>query len=268
MKLLLNYANHVFAASQWLNSVSGRLQGGLDDVASFGPADIDPAFAARNRHTLSLRRGNGCWLWKPYFIRRELMRLSAGDFLFYCDSGVYFLRSIDPLVEIYRQARQDLVPFELPFLEREWTKRDAFVLLDCERPQFTETPQRLASFVLLRKSSFAEDFVSQWLALAEDPRLLTDQPNECGLSDYPGFREHRFDQSLFSLLTKRHGLAAFPNPACRRKSLLRWTLATSPRHILCHTRWKRVPLAVRLQWQARLAMHSWRTGRSASRKAA
>ncbi len=133
--------------------------------------------------------------------------------MFYCDSGSYFVNSIENLIHALEKSEQDLLCFELGEYEKHWTKRDAFVLLDCDDAKFTETKQRLASFSLWRKSALTTALAAQWLAAAQDERLLTDLPNQMGLPNFDGFRAHRHDQSIFSLLTKRHGLPAFRDPS-------------------------------------------------------
>jgi hypothetical protein len=35
--------------------------------------------------------------------------------------------------------------------------------------------------------------------------------NVCGLPNYPGFEDHRHDQSVLSLLARKHGIATRPD---------------------------------------------------------
>jgi hypothetical protein len=213
MTLLVNYANHSFHAAQRLNSQTGRNVAGFDRVVSYTPRDIDGEFFARNRDVLVQARGNGYWLWKPYFIRRSLDLLRDGDALFYCDAGAYFVAPIAPFIECCFRAEQDVFPTEMQLFEKDWTKRDAFLLLGCDAADFAQSLQRQASYILLRKSASAVAFADEFLRYAQDVRVLTDRANEMGEPDYPGFREHRHDQSIFSLLTKKHGFAAYADPS-------------------------------------------------------
>ena len=257
MKLLLNYANQRFAELQRRNSESGLAVAGFDRVLSFGPDDIDAEFAARNRGILEQERGNGYWLWKPYFIARTLESLAPGEWLFYCDAGARFVAPIDPLIDVSRRDGQDVIVFELPHPERRWTKRDAFVLLDCDRPEFSESRQRLASFHLWRHSPESLRLARQWLELAQDERLLTDLPNHCGLPNHRGFQGHRHDQSLFSLLTKKQGLVAYRNPSQQgTRDAKRY--ANSPYgQLIEHTRIARAPLAQRVWRKVRKTARHW-----------
>jgi hypothetical protein len=137
MKLLINYSNKAFRRSRKLNSATGMQRGGFDKVISYGRRDIAREFFTKNENILSQRRGNGYWLWKPYFIERSLRLLRPGDFLFYSDAGASFVASVEPLVEICLRTGQDIIPFELMQLEKHWTKRDAFILLGCDSPEYT-----------------------------------------------------------------------------------------------------------------------------------
>lgn len=213
MKLLINYANNIFRTSQQLNSKSGMETGAFDKVISYSPEDIDADFYNQNREILSQRRGNGYWLWKPYFIKKTLEMLKDGDFLFYCDAGAYFIQPITPIIDISLETGQNVMIFELDLMEKMWTKRDAFILMDCDRSEFTDSNQRLAGFTLWRKSNLAMEVAHEFLRFAQDKRIITDMKNQCGHPNYPGFIAHRHDQSIISLLTKKYGLGAYRDPS-------------------------------------------------------
>ena len=211
-KLLLNYANHAFRKSQRLNSKTAKEIGNFDRVLSFSPRNIDRGFYQANRHILDQEKGNGYWLWKPYFIQRALDNVEVGDFVFYSDSGSYFIGSIDLAIDVCISSGQDILPFELPYLEKSYTKRDAFILLDCDRPEYYDTKQRQSGFILIKKSNLAMDFFHNLNQVCQDERILTDMENRMGFPNYDGFIAHRHDQSIFSLLTKKYRLDAFRDP--------------------------------------------------------
>ncbi|CAG34747.1 hypothetical protein [Desulfotalea psychrophila] len=211
-KILINYADDAFKKAQKKNSESGIAIGGFDQCISYGPKDIGSDFAKKNKKILSQKRGAGYWLWKPYIIQKTLELLAYGDFLFYCDSGSHFIGSIDPLIDISTQRSQDVIVFDLEHIEKRWTKRDAFVLLGCDEEKYKETMQRIGGFVLIKKTDRSLSFFDEYLRYAQDERILTDQVNSCG-ENYPGFVEHRHDQSILSLLSKKHGLESYRDPS-------------------------------------------------------
>ena len=223
MKLLINYANSLFKTSQKINSATGLRLARFDKVISYSPKDIDRNFYRRNRKILSQRRGNGYWLWKPYFVRKSLDLLDEGDLLFYCDSGAFFRSSIQPFTQAMEEAKQQLLPFSLRknLLEKTWTKRDAYILLGCDEPKYADSPQMVGGLHLWRKSKFATDFADEWLRYAQDERAITDMPNRLGKPNCHEFLGHRHDQSIFSLLVKKHGIKSYEEITKNRSAFVK-----------------------------------------------
>jgi len=209
----MSYADSRYSYVQELQVQSARKYCRFDQIHAYGPQDIDADFRARHHAVLKQRRGGGYWLWKSHLIDRTLRQLPTNSVLMYSDAGAVFVADCEPLLSLCASSNCDVVCFELMQLERMYTKRDAFVLLNCDAPEFTHTRQRLGSFMIIRKSDNSTRFVSEWLRWSEDPRLLTDAQNTQGLPDYADFIDHRHDQSIFSLLTKKHGLPAFRDPS-------------------------------------------------------
>ena len=223
MKVLVNYANAIFREAQKRNSNTALEVGGLDRVISYGPMNIDVRFMYKNIDILTKHRGNGYWLWKPYFILKSLHKIADGDYLLYADSGAYFVKPVDPLIERMHSYGQTVLPFTLRhnvYLRKQWTKRDAFILMGMDDLDFPDEFQIAATFILFQKSQFAINFVAEWLHYAQDERILTDIPNQMGKPNYPGFTDHRHDQSILDLLVVKHGLTFSVKPAEWRKELL------------------------------------------------
>ncbi len=69
--------------------------GKVDYFYAYGPKDIDIEFKLSNNDILSRNRGNGYWLWKPYFILKTLKeKLREGDYLIYTDATILYLSLI------------------------------------------------------------------------------------------------------------------------------------------------------------------------------
>jgi hypothetical protein len=245
--VLINYANDLFRKSQKINSRTGKEFDLFTKVISYHPNNIDADFRKKNIEILEQIRGNGYWLWKPYFIKKTLDDLNWGDFLFYCDSGSYFINSIQDLISLSQQKNQDVIPFELTHLEGEWTKRDAFVLMDCDSDKFYNTKQRLGGFVLIKKSELSMRFVEDWLAFAQDKRILADSENECGLENYPQFKGHRHDQSVFSLLTKKYDFTAYRDPSQYGNDLKKLYPDSNYEQLIVLNRVRNFPIYIRIK---------------------
>ena len=91
-----------------------------------------------------------------------------------------------------------------PQLERQYTKRDAFILLGVDSPFYSETGQFNAAFQIYKKTRFTEAFLEEYLYYSQDRRIITDDPNKLGKENYNEFKDHRHDQSILSLLTKKY----------------------------------------------------------------
>jgi hypothetical protein len=214
-KVLINYANDAFRESQKKNTKTGIEVAGFDSVIEYSPKDIDKKFYRKNKYILRQLRGGGYWLWKPYIIFKTLMKreIKNGDYIFYADSGSYFIDKIDFILDISKKYNQDIIPFTSndADIEKNWTKKDVFILMGLDSRKYTETPQRGPGFILLKKSKKSKKFFKEFLKYAQDERIITDMPSELG-EDPQGFVENRHDQSIFSLLSKKYNLKAFRHP--------------------------------------------------------
>lgn len=90
MKILINYADKQYEPARKWNTLTGRYIARFDKVYEYTPNDIDQSFAKLHHDILSQKRGNGLWLWKPYFVNKALSDCSDGDIIFYCDSGSFY----------------------------------------------------------------------------------------------------------------------------------------------------------------------------------
>lgn len=214
MIIAINYADKGFAKAQRLNLQTAG-QWGADKTIAYTPDDIDSGFYEKNKEILTIKKGGGLYLWKPYFINKAYRLLGKGDYLIYTDAGSIYINSINYLTECMEKEHADIMVFSLEdkMLERRYTKRDAFVLMGCDSPRYTDTPQSIGGYVVIKKSDFAESFIAEDLKFAQDKRIITEQANTQGLPDYPEFIAHRHDQSVWSLMSKKYELKRFRDPS-------------------------------------------------------
>lgn len=171
----------------------------------------------RQARVLAASRGAGWWLWKPLAVRWALDQAAPGDIVAYLDAGNRFMPNISLPDQAERLlARTDVAARRAGCcLERHYTSRCVLHRLGvASSSAVVDTEQVTATFVLLRNTAIASHFVDEWLALVEDPVLLTGSCSRAGAGEketgeYPGFCEHLADQSLFSILFKRYGFEAF-----------------------------------------------------------
>lgn len=211
MKYLINYADLAFFRSRMLNSLTG-IQAGFDAVIQYKRENIDDKFLTKNNSILSQRRGAGYWLWKPYFILKTLERLDDGDILFYADAGTEFVRSADPLFARIEKEPMGIAAFQLTggHKEGEYTRKSVIEALGLDPAVVRTTDQIMASFVIARKCESSIKVVKKWLESCEDPDLILDKDRDP--DEFPEFKDHRHDQSLWSLWTKKLNVPVYPDP--------------------------------------------------------
>lgn len=181
------------------------LQAGFDQAIMYGEKDLDEEFKEKNKYILSKSRGFGCWIWKPYIIKKTLDLMEDGDLLCYADSGTYFTNSLMPLIDTLLKEPSMILSFELTgLLEKQYTKRDTFVLMGLDTPEYTESSQREATWIFLIKTRITMHIIEEYLKYAQDARIITDDPNTQYLPNYKEFIDHRHDQSIWSLLMKKY----------------------------------------------------------------
>jgi hypothetical protein len=238
MKLLLNFATANFQKAQQFNSKTALQVGGFDRVFCANLDLVDGDFKRKHSAILNHSKGAGYWLWKPYFLLRALTELQDGDVLMYADSASHFINSAIPLLNLPAAFHQDIIPFELELPESAWTKRDTFFYMGIDGRGFEQSRQFLASFIVIRKSATSIQFAQEYLHHCCNPNILTDLENSCGLPNYPGFKAHRHDQSVFSLLCKKYSLQGFRDPSQWGNSRIAKYANSDYPQILEHTRQK------------------------------
>src|SRR5690349_23833908 len=197
--LLINYADGSFHEAQKLNLKTGLLIGRFDRAIPYSRSDLDEDFRARNEAILSQEIGAGYWLWKPYIVLSALKhQMAENDILFYSDAGAVFIAPATPVLDLCRSEEAPILLFTLEpeHTNRKWVKRDCLHYMGMDRQPYLDMPLIVSGYFVCRKTAFTLAFFEEWLALAEDPRILTDAPNTCGLPDYPQFIAHRRDQSI------------------------------------------------------------------------
>jgi len=182
---------------------------GADTVVQCDRSSVHPAFREAHRGVLSQTCGDGYWLWKPFIIDSALSSMQDGEVLFYVDADQVFT---GPVKEACARAltHQHIFFRQLPqqYLEQHWTKADAFYYFGVyDRADIGASPQFEAGRLIMVASPATRSFVSSWLSACCVGALITDEPGR--IADFSGFREHRHDQSMFSLSAKTAGLTNF-----------------------------------------------------------
>ena len=151
----ISYGSSQYAKSLEYNGKSALEIAKVDKFYGYTPKDIDEDFKRKNKYILEKGRGNGYWLWKPYFLYKTLKeKLNYGDYLIYSDAAIMYVDLAQKLVDFLNEKNLEMYLHRLPHLEKYYTKRDAFILLGVDQPFYTETGQFNAAFKIYKKTKF------------------------------------------------------------------------------------------------------------------
>jgi len=209
MKILLNFADDKFKAQQKFNSTSALSTGGFDKVLEFSSNDIDPDFYNKHKEILDEPRGAGYWLWKPYFIYKSLLNSNEGDYLFYCDSGSYFTNSINLLIDCMNQNELDLMPFECPLLNIQYSKLEFVEFIN--NTDWLYKNQTIGTFLLVKNSPITRKIILEFLELCTVAKLIKDPKLYDKQHDL--YIAHRHDQTILSYVLWKNNITAFRDPS-------------------------------------------------------
>ena len=188
---------------------TARKYGKVSQTMIFNLKDMDENFKRDNKDILEAggERRKGCYLWKPYFVNKAFSQITIGDYIIYLDAaGNYYRSNVNEIIQYMEKKGLEIIGSrKYKYLEKHWTKRDAFVLMDCDTEEYTNQYQCYAGFLIAKKTEKTIKFFDEWLMHAQNYNIITNAPNVCGKEDYEGFEEHRFDQSILSILLKKYG---------------------------------------------------------------
>lgn len=179
----------------------------FDRYISYSPTLLEkhfPAFVKEHSSILTQPRGAGYWLWKPFLILKMLEKYGPGTQVWYMDSGD-LIRSANFRTALLNHFKvSDIcLSYSSQPINKKYTKRDCFYYMECDEEKYWNAPHVEAGGCGFQYSINSRAFLEQWLDYCFDPRILTDIPNECGLPNLPGFKDHRHDQSILTNLALR-----------------------------------------------------------------
>ena len=211
------YANSIFSKAKERIIKEANGTGWFTSVEGLGPEDLPPMFTEVYKDILSLDRGGGYWIWKMAVIEMAMDSMDEGDVLVYVDAGCKINKEGAMLFQEYLQVLQespyDMIGFQIGHTEQKWTTEAIFQAFNVSKDDpIRTTHQIMATSLFLRKGNH----LRQWLArvnqvLMHDPFLITDKYNGQGKSAYPGFKDNRHDQSIFSVSRKQMGCILLPS---------------------------------------------------------
>jgi len=175
---------------------------GFEDIRVLGPTSLTEEFVRESSETLSMHRGAGYWLWKPWVIQNIAKCLPDGNGLMYVDAGVILKNDKDYFASLLLDDKIHLWRTEDDYnSNRYWIDESVWNTLvgpNLERTGF----HFWAGAILSTNNHSFRSVVSDWLEYCKNPKLL--RPDS-----FPNYEPnydliaHRHDQSILNCLVAR-----------------------------------------------------------------
>ena len=160
-----------------------------------------------NKFIESNKRGYGYWLWKSYIIKKQLEMLNDNDILLYFDSSIIFRANKDKFIDLFNIVKRDYIIgsfCKVLCLEYVWNKMDLIENLNMNNDKYLNTRQRQAGSLMILNNKKTRELINNWYTLSTQYHFIDD--TKSNKKNRNGFKEHRHDQSIFSLLTKKYNI--------------------------------------------------------------
>ena len=183
----------------------------FSDVYSVDENDLMKNFSSfwesHKDFMLGNRRGFGYWIWKSYLISELLENIPEDSIIFYMDSGCQLNpKGMNRFKEYcdYTMEYGGLV-FNLNLPELQWTKSDTYHRVFGELSDDVTEMQHVGGINFFKNTPKTLKFVKEWqqICCEDNYHYIDDSPST--KQNHDMFKEHRHDQSVFSLLIKKYG---------------------------------------------------------------
>ena len=207
-KYFITYGDKNYAIQRNRISFQAKKLNIFDRVITYKPRSLNKKFREKFKNVLIQKHGGGFWLWKPFIILETLKKMNEGDILIYVDAG----SSINPkgknrlveYFEILKHSKENLLLFEMPLVEKNWTSKEVFEYFDVkDNKEITDSNQFMGGVILVKKNKHSINFFNVILnAVESDYKLIT---NDYSKNQNKYFEDVRHDQSLISVYSKISG---------------------------------------------------------------
>jgi len=164
-----------------------------------------------NKHSnfiLNNPRGYGCWIWKPYLIKKTLEKMEMDDILLFLDSGcelnVNGKDRMQYFINLVKEKK--IIGTSCGSTDYNYTKMDLIKYLNMDTNiELLKKSHFQSGCVLMKKCDIIVNLFNEAYEIASNNyNFLDDSPSI--EKNYAGFIEHRHDQSILSLLVKKYNL--------------------------------------------------------------
>lgn len=160
------------------------------------------------------KKGFGYWIWKPFLIWQTLQNTRLNDYVLYLDAGYEFCQEGEKRFFEYLQLASEnlILAWSLPtHINRKWIKSSVLDYFGITNDSYILSESiREAGFCLIKNTSLTRSFFREFSLICCDHKYYLVDDSFDPAQQHRDFREHRHDQSIFSLLSYERQMGVFP----------------------------------------------------------
>jgi len=180
----------------------------VDNIHIFTENDLPPEI--KRKFKCENTRGYGYWMWKPFVLSTVCSRIPNDDILLYIDCGSTLNKNGKERFQYYVEYMNvhDMLCFNTRYFpnqldryyEKQWSKMDLIDFLNAKH--LLDSIQLQASHFFIKNTTNICSFLNSWLDIGYiDNNQYSNDKNSL-IENHVSFKEHRHDQSIFSILCK------------------------------------------------------------------
>ena len=143
----------------------------------------------------------------PYEI---LQKINYGDFVLFVDSNHVVINDPQPIIDIAMKNGMFVKDhWGVKYMNKQWTLRNTFVRMVCDEERYWSSRHVQANIIGFIKNDFTINFFQEFLTNSLNRDIIFGT----GMNDnFLEFKEHRHDQSVFSILVQKYKIPYYENP--------------------------------------------------------
>ena len=189
--------------------------GFFDRIIVYTEKDFDHEFYKKYKKFMDDNTGYGFWIWKSYFVKKTFEIMDVNDIMVYADAGCSIIntelsmKKFKIYINLIKSHKSGSLGFQIDLPEELYTKSAIFKELDCDSNDYRKSGQVMATIFFLRKCPESDKLIKEFYNYSQQLELINNDFNKN--DEIPTFKAPRNDQSIFSLLRKKHGSLLVPD---------------------------------------------------------
>jgi hypothetical protein len=208
-------STHNYLSSLNRIKIMATQSGFFDKIIIYTEKDFDNEFLNKYGNLMQNNTGYGFWIWKSYFVRKTFQIMDDGDIMVYADAGCSIIKNIESYkkfkiyINLVKAHPSGSLGFQMDIPEELYTKSAIFKELDADSDNYRKSGQLVGGIFFLRKCVKSIELITNFYDSCQKINLI-DNTFDIN-NEIPTFKAPRNDQSIFSVLRKKHGSLLVPD---------------------------------------------------------